>query len=239
MARWIRELTEIGSQLRTCWGEGAFHAVVSIEVPQRVLDPTTLPLSIEERDRARQFRWLMDRNRSIMGWIVVRCVLAAMLERKAQEVVVQRTATGKPYVPSGLGISLAHAGDIATVAFSNEVSIGIDVEQLEQDAFLLPVITNTLSPMELTYFARQSTTCEFLLRAWTRKEAAVKVFGSGLGIDLTKVSVADQPGERFRCDLPGGEKVTGIDLVMGSRYIASLASRSYIHDIVRHHINPY
>lgn len=237
MARWIRELTDIGSQLRTRWRQGKFHAVVSIDVPQRILDPATLPLSIEERNRAWQFRRLMDRNRSIMGWIVVRCVLAAMLERKAQQVVVERTVTGKPYVPSGPGISLAHAGDIATVAFSSEVSIGIDVEQREQDAFLLPIIMNTLSPLELIYFARHSTTSELLLRAWTRKEAAVKVFGSGLAIDLTKVSVADQPGERFRCDLPDGEKVTGVDLEMRSDYVAALASRSYIHHIVRHHVS--
>ncbi|NTA83985.1 4'-phosphopantetheinyl transferase family protein [Agrobacterium tumefaciens] len=240
IAREVEEMAAIGSMLRKRWQEGGFHAVVSINVPHEPFDLRGLPLSIEERDRARRFWRVMDCNRSVMSWTVLRSIVGAMLDARPENVTVVRAMAGKPSVQSGPGISISHAGDLAVVAFSSEMDIGVDVETVEQDDALLRTVMGTLSPQELAYFStHRMAKSEFLLRAWTRKEAAVKVLGSGLSNDLTKVSVAEQKGCRFQCRLPGAEIITGTDLQMGSDYIAALASKTCINDVIQYHIERF
>jgi len=227
----------IGSQLRAKWLAGEFHAIVSISVPHHAIDLGRLPLSIEEQHRVRRFRQVMDCNRSAMGWFVLRSVVAAMLNLGPEDVNVIRAWAGKPSVHRGPGISISHTGDLAVVAFSSELNIGVDIERIPQDTALSPIIMNTLSPLELMYLPRnRATESEYLLRAWTRKEAVAKVFGSGLTIDLTRLSVADQRGRRFRCHVADQKLVTGIDLVIGSGYVGALASKASINDVTRFHV---
>ncbi|MCF1449871.1 4'-phosphopantetheinyl transferase superfamily protein [Agrobacterium vitis] len=238
--RGIEGMAAIGTMLRTRWQEGGFHAVVSINVPHEPLDLRGLPLSIEERDRARRFWQVMDCNRSVMSWIVLRSIVGAMLNERPKNVNVVRALAGKPSVQPGPGISISHTGNLAIVAFSSEMDIGVDVEQIKQDAALSATVMSTLSPPELAYFpSDRIAESEFLLRAWTRKEAAVKVLGSGLSIDLTKVSVAHQKGCRFRCRLPDQEVINGIDLELGSDHIAALASRTCINNVIQYHIESF
>lgn len=194
--RGIEEVTAIGLMLRKRWQKGGFHAVVSMNVPHEPFDLRGLP--IEERDRARRFWQVMDCNRSVMSWMVLRSVIGAMLDTRPENVTVVRALAGKPSVQPRPGISISHAGNLAVVTFSSDMDIGVDVETIEQDDALLLAVMGTLSPQELAYFStHQMAKSEFLLRAWTRKEAAVKVLGSGISTDLTKVSVAHHVRARF------------------------------------------
>lgn len=240
IAREVEEMAAIGTMLRKRWQNGEFHAVVSIKVPHVPFELRGLPLSIEEKDRARRFRQIMDCNRSVMSWIVLRSIVGTMLDTRPENVTVVRALAGKPSVQPGPGISISHAGDLAVVAFSSAMDIGVDVETIEQDDALLLTVMGTLSPRELACLStHRMAKSEFLLRAWTRKEAAVKVAGSGLSIDLTKVSVAEQEGCRFQCHLPGAEIITGTDLHLGSGYIAALASKTFINDVAQYHIKHF
>ncbi|NTF96131.1 4'-phosphopantetheinyl transferase family protein [Rhizobium rhizogenes] len=238
VAGWMEDLTAIGSQLRSDWRAGEFHAVVSINVPHQPIDPHGLPISTEEWGRAGSFRRLMDSNRSLTGWTAVRGVVGAMLEIPPNDVQIIRAPSGKPSVHAGPGISISHAGDIAVVAFSSEMTIGVDVEQIDGGASFLPTVMHTLSPSELEYLnGHPVERAKFLLRAWARKEATAKVFGSGLSVDFRCLTVADEAGRRFQCRLPSGNVIVkGTDLEMGSGYTAALASTANIVDVTSYHV---
>ncbi|MQB45878.1 4'-phosphopantetheinyl transferase superfamily protein [Rhizobium sp. ICMP 5592] len=238
VGRWMEDFSAIGSRLKRNWLEGKFHAVVSIIVPHQPVDPHGLPISTEEWGRARSFTRLMDRNRSITGWTAVRGVVGAMLAIPPNDVKIIRAANGKPSVHTGPGISISHAGDIAVVAFSSEMTIGVDVEQIAEGASFLPAVMRTLSPSELEYLnGHPVERAKFLLRAWARKEATAKVFGSGLSVDFRCLTVANQAGLRFQCRLPAGNVIVqGTDLEIAPGYIAALASTANILDVTSYHV---
>ncbi|NTI46362.1 4'-phosphopantetheinyl transferase family protein [Rhizobium rhizogenes] len=238
VACWMEDLTAIGSQLRNNWLEGEFHAVVSIAVPNQPIDPDGLPISTEEWGRAGSFRRLMDSNRSVTGWTAVRGVAGAMLEIPPNYVTIIRAPNGKPSVHAGPGISISHAGNIAVVAFSSEMTIGVDVEQIDGAAPFLPTVMRTLSPSELEYLNDHPVErAKFLIRAWSRKEATAKVFGSGLSVDFRCLRVADQARRRFQCRLPSANVIVkGTDLEMGAGYTAAYASTANIIDVTSYHV---
>lgn len=180
----------------------------------------------------------MDFTRSVTGWIAVRGVVGAMLDIPPNDVKIIRAPNGKPSVHAGPGISISHAGDIAIVAFSSEMTIGVDVEQIDGAAPFLPTIMRTLAPSELEYLnGHADERAKFLIRAWTRKEATAKVFGSGLSVDFRCLRVADQAGRRFQCRLPSANVIVqGTDLEIGASCIAAYASTANINDVTSYHV---
>lgn len=124
------------------------------------------------------------------------------------------------------------------MGFSSEMTIGVDVEQIDGGTSLLPTVIRTLSTSELIYLnGHPVERAKFLLRAWARKEATAKVFGSGLSVDFRCLTVANQAGRRFQCRLPSGNVIVkGTDLEMGSGYNAALASTANIIDVNRYHV---
>nr|WP_174076876.1 4'-phosphopantetheinyl transferase superfamily protein [Rhizobium rhizogenes] len=172
------------------------------------------------------------------GWIAVRGVVGAMLDIPPNDVKIIRAPNGKPSVHAGPGISISHAGDIAIVAFSSEMTIGVDVEQIDGAAPFLPTIMRTLAPSELEYLnGHADERAKFLIRAWTRKEATAKVFGSGLSVDFRCLRVADQARRRFQCRLPSANVIVkGTDLEIGAGYTAAYASTANIIDVTSYHV---
>ncbi|CAN7648980.1 4'-phosphopantetheinyl transferase family protein [Pararhizobium sp. LjRoot238] len=237
-ARRMEDFAAIGSELRRKWLQGDFHAAISISVPHQQFELWDLPLSTEESSRADRFTQVMDRNRSVTGWIALRGVVGAMLECRPDKVEVIRAPYGKPVILSGPGVSIAHVGDLALVGLSSAMAIGVDVESIEDSASFLPTIMGTLGQVELDYlYAQKVERAEFLLRAWTRKEATAKVFGSGLFVDFQRLAVADQEACGFRCCFPGTNIVVkGTDLKMSPGYIAALASTANISDVAEYHV---
>lgn len=235
--RIVDETAGIGNLLRTRWQAGHFHAVISITVPLQQFDIHGLPLTIDEKIRARRFRKTMDCNRSVMGWIVLRNVAGVMLNQQPENVNIIRASNGKPFLERGPGISLSHSGELAVVAFSSETDIGVDIEEISENAEFLVTIMGVLSTQELACLPADNVArSEFLYRAWTRKEAAAKALGRGLTEDFTKLSVADQDG-RFECWSAENEPITGNDLQLRSGYSCSLASKTVITEVDHYHID--
>jgi 4'-phosphopantetheinyl transferase len=189
-------------------------------------------LSGEERARADRFHRAVDRRNFIAAHAGLRQLLAAALGRRAEDVELAQTDTGKPMlVDRALEFNLSHSGEIVLIALTSGLSIGVDVEQPRGLADREAIARRFLHPGEAADLAQLTGHPAELafFRCWTRKEAVAKTLGLGLGLPLDQYRVSCRPDEPARLlHLSGVEPAAAewslIDLVPGPDYVGALAA---------------
>ncbi|MBE2314559.1 4'-phosphopantetheinyl transferase superfamily protein [Solirubrobacter sp. CPCC 204708] len=159
-------------------------------------------LSADERARADRLirpeqgaRWTVSRA-------ALRILLCARLGCTPEEIHFHTAEHGKPCVPgTPLRFNLSHSGELALIALSEDLEVGVDVERPGRN---VAAIERTLSPGE-------HASGHGHLQIWCRKEAWAKAIGGGLG----------WAPERF--DTTAVEGYTLTDLELSGGYVGALA----------------
>lgn len=159
-----------------------------------------------ERRRAARFHFERDRSTYVLAHALWRLVLAVCLDVEPAAVRLASWPSGQPYLPgTRWATSLSHSGSRVAIGVGLVVALGVDIEQsparipLSQ---LMPTIctpSEALAMQKLTVAAREHA----LLQLWTRKEALLKAFGTGLLESLAHLSAATSlPIAPPNADLP-------------------------------------
>lgn len=191
-------------------------------------------LDAGEAQRAARFRFDRDRTRHVLAHAVWRIALATCLDVAPAAVPLLATPSGQPTLPgTGLSTSLSHAGDWAAVSICADETSGIDIEQQPSRVRLAEMAEVVCTPAEATRVMALDVAARehALLVLWTRKEALLKAFGVGLGVDPARFdagatepvapppTAADMPSCRaLPLDLPTG-LVGAVALPVGSRLV--------------------
>lgn len=147
-------------------------------------------LSADEQKRAGRFRFERDQRRYIAGRSVLRILLGGALGRAPADLVFQYTPAGKPFLGEcGLHFNISHSADRFLCAVSRGAEVGVDLERVVPIPEMTGVGEKCFSPAEQLELRRapEAERVETFYRLWTRKEAAVKCRGLGLGGALTEV----------------------------------------------------
>ncbi|WP_416808775.1 4'-phosphopantetheinyl transferase family protein [Bacillus thuringiensis] len=128
----------------------------------------------------------------LVGRILIKIVLAQLLNKTAQEIKIEIGTYGKPYVETKekVNFNLSHSQSVVTAAFSMDGVIGIDVEYLNSE--YLEVMPEVFSKGELTWvnsMDNKQLKLEEFYKIWTRKEALSKAKGKGLYISPQNIKV--------------------------------------------------
>ena len=160
-----------------------------------------------ERARAARFVFERDRTRYIAAHAQARRHLGARLAVAPGAVPLTTTGNGKPVVDvdaallagadpgsANLCFNLTHSGAVGYLAIA-PFSVGIDVELHRSIEDLQPLINSCCSPAEIAALAALPARVRYLgfLGVWTRKEAALKAWGTGIGaipLDELHVGIA-------------------------------------------------
>jgi 4'-phosphopantetheinyl transferase len=142
----------------------------------------------------------------------MRTLLGRQLGQRPEQLRLDTAASGKPYlVGGGLQFNLSHSGEVACVATSAAVPVGVDVERIrsfKNEHGMRRRICSQAELASLQELAAADTADAALIRLWVRKESVVKASGEGIVRDLNEFSVLDDlvddgHGGRWRClDLP-------------------------------------
>ena len=102
---------------------------------------------------------------------------------------IEKDENGKPYF-SSVGapqFSISHSQYIVAAALADncEGRIGLDVEPIRTDRNTLSIAERFFLPDELSRFKALGGTHEAFYSIWTEKEARAKLFGVGLGFELS------------------------------------------------------
>lgn len=178
-----------------------------------------------ERARAARFHFDRDRIRYIAAHAQARRHLAGRLGLAPADLRFATTRHGKPIVAPAppdptkhaadhaigeetLCFNLTHSGAIGYLAIAT-CSIGIDVELHRPIDDLQPLIDSYCSAGEIAALAAlpAEARCVGFLGVWTRKEAALKAWGTGIGaVPLDQLHVGITPAGAARLGqefLPG------------------------------------
>ncbi len=145
-----------------------------------------------ELERAQRYQLATDRDRAMLGAVLLRLAAARTLGVEPGEVTVDRTCDrcgaqhGRPRLPgSGLHASVSHSGDVVAVALTAAGPVGVDVEAVRPIDFAA-VADRVCTPPER---AEVRGLTDFYT-VWTRKEAVLKATGEGLARPMTDLHVS-------------------------------------------------
>jgi 4'-phosphopantetheinyl transferase len=201
---------------------------------ERVLAPA-------ERERAARFHRDRDRERYVAGHLALRDILGRALSRPPAQLEFAASTDGKPYLADapGLEFNLSDSGGLALVAVTQDRAVGVDVEQLRDDASLLDVADRFFSPHEVRCLRGVDPAGQLaaFFRIWTRKEAYIKALGEGLGHDLASFDVSLEPGAgacliATRPDAEQARRWSLSELAVGDDYAAALVVRGPLAELV-------
>jgi 4'-phosphopantetheinyl transferase len=180
------------------------HGVGPEEVDRAEPGPELVTLSDDERARAARFVRVRDRRRFARCRAALRQILGDILGSPPAALAFRAVAKGKPELDlpvaggdrPGAGVALqfnvSHSSDLALIAVSWGLELGVDIEHLRQITEAERIVASFFTPAELTEFATVAPEAKAMafLRGWTRKEAILK----GLGIGITGLAAEYETG---------------------------------------------
>ncbi|XP_015707709.1 L-aminoadipate-semialdehyde dehydrogenase-phosphopantetheinyl transferase [Coturnix japonica] len=162
----------------------------------------------EEKERIGRFVYTRDAKAALAGRLLMRKLIAEKLCIPWNEIHLQRTSKGKPYlannvftVGSNYNFNVSHQGDYAVLAAEPELQVGIDVMKTN-----LPgssSIPNFFHIMKRQFTEREwhvikSMNNEWMQldmfhRHWALKESFLKAIGVGIGFNLQRIEFNVSP----------------------------------------------
>jgi 4'-phosphopantetheinyl transferase len=174
---------------------------IDLERPAAAVDRWAALLAPDEAARAARFRFARHRRRFTVARGVVRELVGRYLGSPPEEVAFAYGANGKPHLapPAGarLALNVTHSAELAVVAFSAAVELGVDVERRRAMPRALEIAARFFSPAERRALAALPPAArdDAFFRCWTRKEAYLKAVGDGLTVRLAGFDVTLGPGD--------------------------------------------
>ncbi len=144
--------------------------------------------SSEEKSRAERFKFAIHRNRFIVSHGFVRNLLAKYLNVKPEDIEYAKGEQGKPCIFSNnlvdLQFNLSHTQDIAILAVTRHAAVGIDIEFNDRKTDWQGICKRffNISEQEALFSLPEAQQANAFFDLWTRKEAYMKVLGTGLSL---------------------------------------------------------
>jgi 4'-phosphopantetheinyl transferase len=157
-------------------------------------------LSAVEKERSERFKFYKHRKAFIASHGFMHTVLGYYTPTPASEIVFSHTEKGKPFLleehnPDNIQFNLSHSNNIAMLAVCRNNSLGIDVEYSNKKTDWAGISKRFFAADEQQAFFKLSEDIQkqVFFQVWTRKEAHMKVTGSGLSLAPTQFSISIPP----------------------------------------------
>jgi 4'-phosphopantetheinyl transferase len=155
-------------------------------------------LSTEEKGRAEQFCFEIDRFRFITRRGLLRKLLSLYSDIHPKYLMLECTEKGKPYLDrkfrkGNIGFNLSHSNGLCVYAISKCPQIGVDLEFVRYLSDVEGLIKHFFTEKEecLFHSLPDDKRQDVFFTWWTRKEALIKAIGAGLSFPLNAIDVSD------------------------------------------------
>jgi 4'-phosphopantetheinyl transferase len=177
-----------------------------------------LYLSKEEQERANRLLSERHRQQFAAAHAQLRVLLARYCGQHPQELAIQRSSDGKPFVVGERSIrfNLTHSHGRALIAVAKGREVGIDLEKIRPEVDAVKLAKRFLSAKDQAFVESGDPTGrhERFLQSWVAREAVFKAKGTGITFPLDRdhleLSNNGQEGHLLRND--GGSE--GADILI-------------------------
>ena len=166
----------------------------SLQVSPETYQTLQTFLSVDELVRADRLLDPEKRRTFIIAKSRLRQLLAIYLDLLPEEIDFSYNQSGKPFLAvkssSNLVFNLSHSGSRAILAVAIDADLGVDIEKIDFNLNFQSLATRYFTPEEIIKLREASIVRQRrqFYRIWTRKEAVLKMIGSGF-------SAAEPSGE--------------------------------------------
>jgi len=206
--------------------------MVVVDIWRWNLSPRETPdmsvLDSAERERVGRFVFDKDRRRYAAGRERMRRILGKYQGRRPQHIEFTYGEFGKPAI-EGLNFNMSHTEDEAILCVTQDhVPVGVDIEAIRP--IEMNVAKAHFAPIEFAELNALSEVdqCDAFYKIWTRKEAYLKAWGTGLSTDLNSFCVtigADDP-RLLECESGEVEKWSILNVEVPDGLAGALAIRA-------------
>jgi len=145
-------------------------------------------LSVPEYSRWQGLKCSKVKHRYLITRAMFRTILSAALGCPLGDFELVVSDKGKPQLLHSYGwqFNLSHSHDVAVLAITRHVQLGVDLEYKARKIRALPIARSYFSETEITLLESlpDSEVNKYFLSLWTLKEAYLKAIGSGLSGSL-------------------------------------------------------
>jgi 4'-phosphopantetheinyl transferase len=151
--------------------------------------PELAILSEDERARAARFVRARDRRRFVQCRAALRQILGRLLGEPAGSLRFRAAAVGKPELDGDPGddrlalrFNVSHSSDLGLIAVCRGREVGVDIEWIRPISESVRIVESFFTAAELAEFTAIADDAKLMAfhRGWTRKEAVLKGFGTGI-----------------------------------------------------------
>jgi 4'-phosphopantetheinyl transferase len=197
-----------------------------LDVSPAVLRGLSGPLTADEVERARQFRFVCHRNLFVVARGILRHILSGYMRMAPRALPLRSTEEGKPFLDydrCGIHFNLSHSGSSALCAVARR-EVGIDIERIDARLATTDAAMSVFTSGELAewYALPSPRRLRAFFDCWTRKEACLKGRAEGLSLPLTELE-AWSAGEELRVLFSGGRTWLLRSLKSSAGYSAAVA----------------
>lgn len=193
-------------------------------------------LSEDEQQRAAEKEGAA-RRRFVTARGILRELLASYTGALPTELAFEYSEHGKPSVFSAAGdgprFNISHTGDLALFAFSPDLEVGVDVEQVQARAKLDEIAEKYFSAAEAEMVAglMDEERDSLFATYWTRKESLYKAIGTGIAYRPATVDLSGMSADGTEISCPSEEAADDEtwfvrDVEVEDGYRAALCCRS-------------
>ncbi len=145
-------------------------------------------LSREEQERVTRLIPGRHRQQFIAAHAVLRVVLSRYCGERPQELIIEKTASGKPFLPlrASVRFNLTHSHGRALIAIAGDREVGIDLEKIRREVAVERLARRFLSTQDQVFIesGEPSQKHERFLQVWVAREAVFKAEGRGITFPL-------------------------------------------------------
>lgn len=164
----------------------------SLESDDEVLAWAHDCLSPDERERAQRLVSGRHRREFMIAHSALRLVLSRYCDQRPQNLVFQKTASGKPFLPwftddhNGIQFNLTHSHGRALIAVGNGRGVGVDLEKIRCQVDVVSLAKRFFSDQDQEFIEAGdlSERHERFLRVWVAMESRFKTEGTGIVFPL-------------------------------------------------------
>ncbi|GAB3918939.1 4'-phosphopantetheinyl transferase family protein [Mucilaginibacter boryungensis] len=146
-------------------------------------------LNDAERAKASTYHQQAHQQRYVLQHGILRCLLSWYLGSPAANIAFTFNPNKKPYLLNSnipCYFSLSYSGPEILIAISDR-ELGVDIERINQQFEYRDIAAQYFSAAEVAFINKADSPIEAFFLLWTRKEALLKAWGSGIDDNLPAI----------------------------------------------------
>lgn len=156
-------------------------------MPEDLFDSYVAQLPVLSQKKILLYKHWQDAERSLAGNILLKNGLEILGIKGYSLSALKRTKFNKPYFNDNIHFNISHSGLYTICAISETNIVGIDVEQVNE--IPLTDFDDFFYQEEWQNVLTDDDRLKAFYTLWTKKEAFLKVIGSGLNVPLNQVVI--------------------------------------------------